>query len=298
MKVSSIIVLFVLLVGIFFTVAYCTRQPSASSKNTKKSSMKNKNNNKATTSNTTGDAANNNVAVQDTNSPFKTQQMTYERVTYAYRKKLPIIKGLLKQQNINTLNIELFIRAMKQERLVEVWARERGTKKFKLIRTYKFCESSGALGPKRKEGDNQIPEGFYHIDRFNPVSKFHLSLGVNYPNRSDKVLGDTTALGGDIFIHGDCVTVGCIPITDNNIRELYVFAVEAKARGQKKIPVNIFPARLDEAGFDKLKAKYEAEKPLVKFWESLKPGYQYFEETKELPTIIFAKDGRYIVKTK
>ena len=292
MKVSSIIVLFVLLVGVFFSVAYCTRQPSANSANKKKSSMKGKKNNASTD----GTANNSSTTIKDTNSPFKAQQMTYERVSYAYRKKLPIVKGLLKQQNINTLNIELFVRALKQERLVEVWAREKGTKKFKLIRTYKFCESSGKLGPKRKEGDNQIPEGFYHIDRFNPVSKFHLSLGVNYPNRSDKVLGDTTALGGDIFIHGDCVTVGCIPITDNNIRELYVFAVEAKARGQKKIPVNIFPGRLDDASFDKLKEQYKEEEALLTFWESLKKGYQYFEETKELPTIIFAKDGRYIVK--
>ena len=232
-------------------------------------------------------------------SPFKIQQMTYDRVKLAYRKKLPVIKGLLKQQEINTLDYELFIRAMKQERIVEAWAREKGTKPFKLIRTYKFCESSGKPGPKRKDGDKQIPEGFYHIDRFNPVSKFHLSLGVNYPNRSDKILGDTTGLGGDIFFHGDCVTIGCIPITDNNIRELYVLAVEAKAHGQKKIPVNIFPAKLDSANFDKLKTKYEEEQPeLVTFWESLKKGYEHFEKTKELPTIIFAKSGKYIVKTK
>jgi murein L,D-transpeptidase YafK len=224
--------------------------------------------------------------------------MTYDRVKVAYRKKLAIIKGLLKQQGINTLDIELFIRAMKQERVVEVFARQKGMKPFKLVRTYKFCESSGALGPKRKDGDKQIPEGFYHINRFNPVSKFHLSLGLNYPNRSDKILGDTTGLGGDIFLHGDCVTVGCIPITDNNIRELYVFAVEAKARGQKKIPVNIFPARLDNATFDKLKEEYKEEEALVEFWSSLKKGYEYFENTKELPTIIFAKNGKYIVKTK
>lgn len=247
----------------------------------------------ATTDNTS------NMGSDPAESPFKIQQMTYDRVKLAYRKKLPVIKGLLKQQDIKTLNYELFIRALKQERIVEAWARERGTKVFKLIRTYKFCESSGELGPKRKDGDKQIPEGFYHIDRFNPVSKFHLSLGVNYPNRSDKVLGDTTGLGGDIFFHGDCVTVGCIPITDNNIRELYVLAVEAKARGQKKIPVNIFPAKLDSTNFDKLKTQYEEERPeLVAFWESLKKGYEYFENTKELPTIIFAKSGKYIVRTK
>jgi hypothetical protein len=296
MKVSSLIILFVLLVGIFFSIGYCTRKRPA--KVAKKSSTKNKKstpNKKAKTGSETVAASS---SSNDSILPFKVQQMTYDRVKVAYRKKLAIIKGLLKQQGINTLDIELFIRAMKQERVVEVFARQKGMKPFKLVRTYKFCESSGALGPKRKDGDKQIPEGFYHINRFNPVSKFHLSLGLNYPNRSDKILGDTTGLGGDIFLHGDCVTVGCIPITDNNIRELYVFAVEAKARGQKKIPVNIFPARLDNATFDKLKEEYKEEEALVEFWSSLKKGYEYFENTKELPTIIFAKNGKYIVKTK
>lgn len=296
MKASSIILLFVVLVAIFFTIGYCTRKSTIASKNKKTKKTTRRSNAKANATSSSANAASFNNS--DTLLPFKVQQMTYNRVKVAYQKKLPIIKGLLRQQNINTLDIELFIRAMKQERVVEVFAREKGAKKFKLIRTYKFCKSSGELGPKRKEGDKQIPEGFYHIDRFNPVSKFHLSLGINYPNRSDKVLGDTTGLGGDIFFHGDCVTVGCIPITDNNIRELYVFAVEAKARGQKKIPVNIFPARLDDAGLEKLKEAHKEQAPLVNFWESLQKGYQYFEETKELPAIIFAKDGRYIVKTK
>ncbi|EAY30899.1 L,D-transpeptidase family protein [Microscilla marina] len=296
MKVSSLIILFVLLVGIFFSIGYCTRKRP--NKVTKKPSMKDKKNTTHKKSETSLETASTNSTPSDSVLPFKVQQMTYDRVKLAYRKKLAIVKGLLKQQDIQTLDIELFIRAVKLEREVEVWARQKGTKPFKLVRTYKFCESSGELGPKRKDGDKQIPEGFYHINRFNPVSKFHLSLGLNYPNRSDKVLGDTTGLGGDIFLHGDCVTVGCIPITDNNIRELYVFAVEAKARGQKKIPVNIFPARLDNAGFDKLKEQYKAQENLVEFWASLKKGYEYFENTKELPTIIFAKSGKYIVKTK
>src|SRR5690606_11025729 len=99
--------------------------------------------------------------------------------------------------------------------------------KFTLVKTYPVCSSSGLPGPKRKKGDRQTPEGFYHIDRFNPQSAFHLSLGINYPNSSDKILGHSDP-GGDIFIHGSCVTIGCVPLTDDLIKEVYVLAVEAK----------------------------------------------------------------------
>ena len=50
---------------------------------------------------------------------------------------------------------------------------------------------SGTTGPKRAEGDYQVPEGFYYINEFNPNSKYHLSLGLNYPNASDKILSDS-----------------------------------------------------------------------------------------------------------
>ena len=85
----------------------------------------------------------------------------------------------------------------------------------------------GQPWPQATQGDSQVPEGFYHMDRFNPLSNFHLSLGVSYPNQSDRILGASGRLGGDIFIHGDCVTIGCVPITDEGIRE----AVRDRHRG-------------------------------------------------------------------
>lgn len=103
---------------------------------------------------------------------------------------------------------------------------------FRLIKDYQICSLSGELGPKRQQGDLQVPEGFYWIDRFNPASNFYLSLGINYPNQFDRILGKSGELGGDIFIHGGCVTIGCIPITDDKIKELYLIAVEAKSNGQ------------------------------------------------------------------
>jgi murein L,D-transpeptidase YafK len=131
---------------------------------------------------------------------FKEQQLKQSRVKSAYAEKEEKVKKLLGAKNIDITALEIFIRAFKQEEVVEIWAKNKQDSAFKLLTTYPFCSSSGTLGPKRKQGDFQTPEGFYFIDRFNPLSNFHLSLGINYPNGSDRILGNKSALGGDIFI--------------------------------------------------------------------------------------------------
>ena len=60
--------------------------------------------------------------------------------------------------------------------------------------SYPICAGSGDLGPKRERGDGQVPEGLYEIDRFNPTSRYHLSLRVNYPNLSDRLRRCVAAL--------------------------------------------------------------------------------------------------------
>lgn len=212
---------------------------------------------------------------------FKDQQLQFGRVKSAYEEKELAVKNLLSAQNIGA-NYELFIRAFKKEEELEVWAKQKDASSFSLIVTYNFCTSSGKLGPKRKKGDLQIPEGVYNINHFNPYSTFHLSLGINYPNASDRILGNKTQPGGDIYIHGDCVTIGCIPITDEKIKELYILAVESRNNGQSKIQVHIFPARMDS--FDE---------PMTSFWENLKTIYNDFETTKKLRPVTIDKAGAY-----
>src|SRR5688572_30062654 len=189
-------------------------------------------------------------------SAFKQDQLKYARVKTAYEEKETAVKQLFHKQNLSFGGFHLFIRALKKEQLLEVWVKERDKETFALLHTYPFCSSSGVLGPKRKEGDLQIPEGIYHVNHFNPLSNFYLSLGVNYPNASDKILSDTKHPGGAIYVHGNCVTIGCIPITDDGIKELYVLAVEAKNNGQKQIPIHIYPSKLTAAGIAKLKIDY------------------------------------------
>ena len=158
-----------------------------------------------------------------------------------------------------------------------------------MIHTYDFCASSGELGPKREQGDLQTPEGVYHIDRFNPASNFHLSLGINYPNKADKQLGKSNP-GGDIFIHGNCVTVGCIPLTDDKIKELYVLCVESKNNGQTNIPVHIFPYKMTDANHSKFCSQDPNNK---KLWTELKSIYDSFEIKHIVPYVKINEKGAY-----
>lgn len=227
------------------------------------------------------------------NPAFRKEQKKNGRVKTAYTEKWSSLKKLLAEKDIDTTNIQIFIRGFKKEGDLEVWAKHR-TGDYRLLKTYEFCALSGELGPKRKQGDMQVPEGFYTINVFNPYSNYHLSLGVSYPNQSDRIIGGKGDLGGAIMIHGNCVTIGCIPITDDKIKELYVLAVETKANGYE-IACHLFPARLSADGMKKLEEDFKDKPKHIDFWKNLQPGYEYFEKNKKLPKITTGKDGKYVV---
>lgn len=191
---------------------------------------------------------------------------------------------------------QVFLRAFKKDAQFEVWVHDSIKNKFVLAKEYRICAPSGDLGPKRQEGDLQVPEGFYVVDLFNPTSDYHLALRVSYPNASDSVFGNRKKLGGEIMIHGDCVTVGCIPLTDDCIKEVYWLCVLAHSNGQRDIPVHIFPTRLNETGMTYLKKAYESDNAKIRFWENLQEGYLIFEESYILPNIIVDGSGLYLYR--
>ncbi|MEO7993626.1 MAG: L,D-transpeptidase family protein [bacterium] len=124
---------------------------------------------------------------------------------------------------------EIALIGLKDAGELQLYARDRAEDPWVWIRTWPILASSGGSGPKLREGDRQVPEGRYRITMLNPNSHFHLSLRVDYPNTYDRARGkddDRTALGGDIMIHGNQVTIGCIPIGDEAIEELFVLAAD------------------------------------------------------------------------
>ena len=190
----------------------------------------------------------------------------------------------------------IYIRSFKYDSQMEVWVKNDIKDPFQLFKTYKICALAGTLGPKRMAGDFQVPEGFYYINEFNPKSNYYLSLGLNYPNVSDRILSDSLQPGGDIYIHGSCVTVGCIPITDGQIDELYILAAHAKDAGQDFIPVHIFPIRYNvKRSSDYLNKLAKDDPSLKQFALRLEDAFDYFEKYRQLPVIMTNERGDYVV---
>jgi len=231
------------------------------------------------------------------NEPTPTEASTanIDRVVQAEQNVGAALDELLASKQLDSLEIEIYLRAFKEEDELEIWAKNRNDESFQLLQTYAICEKSGKIGPKRKQGDYQVPEGYYHIDRFNPKSRFHLSLGVDYPNASDRILGNQAKLGGDIFIHGDCVTIGCLPMTNAKMEEIYILASWAKDAEQTTIPVTVFPCRMNEDNWIKLQKEHTDNKEFLGLWKDLKDGYDFFEGNKKLPRVGFLDDGRHSV---
>lgn len=208
-----------------------------------------------------------------------------ERVARAREEKEAGLRARFKEVGVAYPAKRLFFRAFKRERELEMWAGD-AAGKLKLVQTYRVAAASGELGPKRKEGDRQVPEGVYVVDRFNPRSSFHLSLGLNYPNASDRIRSDKKKPGGDIFIHGDQRSIGCLAMTDPVIREIYVCALDAK----RPIAVHIFPTRLDSAGMRELGLSHPE---WTSFWRELQPIYAAFEKSRQVPKVSVDASGAY-----
>lgn len=206
-----------------------------------------------------------------------------DRVAEARKRQTAGIVQAFKAAGLSWPPEELYLRAFKVERELEVWAGPRNQPLVK-VRTFPICAASGDVGPKRAEGDAQVPEGFYTVDLFNPRSAYHLSLRVSYPNALDRKQGAAKP-GGDIFIHGDCVSIGCLAIENGPIEALYVMVSEARARMGRDVPVHLFPRRLDAAGLAALEALPGVPAARKAFWRGLEPAYRLFEESRRPPRV-------------
>lgn len=118
-----------------------------------------------------------------------------------------------------------------------------------VLRSYDIDLGNQPVGTKQFEGDGKTPEGIYFIDRFNPRSAYHLSVGISYPRPEDtaRAMSVGRKPGGDIFFHGRGTdgekarragkadwTAGCIAVEDAEIEEIYAML-------QTRTPVVINP---------------------------------------------------------
>ena len=222
-------------------------------------------------------------------------QRSFQRPGDALKRKEDTLKKQFAAKKLEWPAKYVYIRSFKFDGQLEIWVKNDRKEQYKLFKTYEVCALAGTLGPKRMQGDYQVPEGFYYINEFNPNSNYYLSLGINYPNASDKILSDSLYPGGDIYIHGSCVTVGCIPVTDKQIDEIYILAAYARNNGQDFIPVHIYPIRYNNKKSASYLANHVKNDPRLKaFAERLEIIYDHFEITKQLPVIMTNKNGDYV----
>lgn len=229
------------------------------------------------------------------NSFMQSQRSSF-RVANAFATKEDTLRKEFEAKGLKWPARYVYIRSFKFDSQLEIWVKNTREEKYKLFKTYKVCMQSGSMGPKRLQGDFQVPEGFYYINEFNPNSNYHLSLGLNYPNASDRILSDSLRPGNGIYIHGSCVSVGCVPVTDSDIEEIYILASLAKAAGQEFIPVHIFPVRYNrKQSMDYFNNNVRNNPTLQQFGMQLKKAYDEFEATKEVPLILIDPKGDYVI---
>lgn len=229
-------------------------------------------------------------------SSFVEYQKTFTRPASVFSRKVDTIAKQFEKKGLTWPAKYVYLRSFKYDSQLEVWVKNDKKESFKLFKTYKVCALAGTMGPKRMEGDYQVPEGFYYINEFNANSSYHLSLGLNYPNASDRILSDAFQPGGDIYIHGSCVTVGCIPLTDPMIEELYIITAHAKDRGQDFIPVHIFPIRFNVKKSVDYFAKLTKDDPsMQQFASRLEDAFNYFERHKQVPVVMVTENGDYVI---
>jgi murein L,D-transpeptidase YafK len=183
-------------------------------------------------------------------------------------------------------NSPILIRIFKEEAELEVWKKNEAGE-FALLKTYPICRWSGDLGPKKREGDRQAPEGFYTITRaqMNPNSNYYLAFNTGYPNAYDRAWGRT---GSELMVHGDCSSRGCYAMTDEQIQEIYALGRDAFFGGQKEFQFEAFPFRMTA-----LNMARHRNNPNFAFWKMLKEGYDDFEATHQEPKVAVC-EKRYV----
>ena len=194
-----------------------------------------------------------------------TQELSRDLLSRLRQKKMPKASPIL-------------LRIFKEELELEVWKQDT-TGRFKILKVYPICRWSGDLGPKMHEGDRQAPEGFYTItpELMNPNSNYYLAINTGFPNTFDKA---NDRDGSFLMIHGDCASMGCYAMTDEQIGEIYSLAREAFLGGQQSFQVQAYPFRLTPANLARHRTN-----PHMAFWKMLKIGSDHFEATHLEPKV-------------
>jgi murein L,D-transpeptidase YafK len=182
----------------------------------------------------------------------------------------------------------IYLRLIKDQKRLEVWVKGR-QQAFVRLRSYRICGSSAILGPRRRGGQPQQPEGFYLLSAasLRPNNVAYLGLDIGWPNVFDRAQGWT---GSTSLLQAGCASEPHFGLTDQDLEEVYTLIHGALSNGQTAIALHIFP--FDMNGLRMLTARRS---PNAAFWDQLQPAWRAFERTKKPPQVRVL-GRRYVVK--
>ena len=227
------------------------------------------------------------IALATLGLSLKTDSIPKSTLSKKVVKKLtPILKKEFKKKGL-TWGSEVYFRVFKKEKEFEVWIKKGN--EFSLFKTYDICYYSGGLGTKTKQGDGKSPEGFYFVKpaQLNPYSSYHLSFNIGYPNSYERQKGYT---GSALMVHGECVSIGCYAMGNDNIEEIYTLLQSALENKQPFARIHIFPFKFTHEIMNNKKVKALK---MYSFWKNLNEGYSLFN-AKKIPPNVTAKGGKYV----
>jgi murein L,D-transpeptidase YafK len=222
---------------------------------------------------------------------------------------LPLsLTSSLRTYGLPDTGLEIYLQVFKKEEQVQVFARRRDSGDsflplwvFPVMGspfTYPPDGREKDAGPKTVQGDGKVPEGCYRLTWQNEWSDFYLGYLVSYPHGGDRIRRDRwqpgRGTGGAIVLHGDAVTIGCIPVGDSGIEELFLLLSRNGSTKKGYATLHIFPCRFDVPENEGILHRYGALRTeLADFWNSLRPVYRYFEKYHRLPEIDFDRQTGY-----
>ena len=179
------------------------------------------------------------------------------------------------------------------------------------LASFPVCVMGTEPGFKSREGDGMTPDGIYNIVQLNPASSYHLSMKIDYPNAVDnkrhtahtRRAQERWSQGGNIYIHGKCVSIGCVAMTDIVIEKLYLIAA-SRVAARRRIPVLILPFD-GEAQYQQMifhaEERFETTRDTA--WmmlrihlENMRDVLLRYQATKRIPSFTAAADGLYNVE--
>ena len=225
------------------------------------------------------------------------------------------IKDWCEAENVLYPPDAVLLRVFKKERELELWAKNADMAAMKMIRTIPICAMDFQPGPKLAQGDGKTPEGFYHpqflygssyswmwirldegeLDRYGVVGEgSSFKMCIEYPNTLDRDRSKAACFrdpGGEICLHGNCVTAGCISFTNRNFLPVFAFSRHHDTERFGRLQLHIFPFRFDAVQNmeDEIDSYPHVDllgrDDLLTFWRNLEKGYHRFNEVKNPLTI-------------